>query len=106
MDTLIATLVTALTAPISFLASTGLMLLAFAAIWLAFAVASVRDPARIEAAWRRLRGLPLPVEALAWLLLLPVVAGLWVWRRGWPLAGRATLVVGLAAWNLLVLLPA
>ena len=92
MDTLITTLVDgvlvplldALVTPIPFLASSGLLLLVFAALWVAFGVAIARDPARLDTAWTRLRRLPLVVQALAWLALLPVLAGLWIWRTGWP----------------------
>jgi uncharacterized membrane protein YvlD (DUF360 family) len=114
MDTLITFLVngivvpviTILTAPIPFLASSGLLLAIFAALWLGFAIALVRDPARIDGTWRRLRTLPLVVQALAWLLFLPVLVGLWIWQTSWPRVARLLLVAGLAAWNLLVFLPA
>lgn len=114
MDTLITILVngivvpviTLLTAPIPFLASSGLLLAAFAALWLAFGIALVRSPARIDRTWRRLRSLPLAIQALAWLLLLPVVAGLWIWHTSWPRAARLLLVAGLAGWNLVVFVPA
>lgn len=106
MDALIVTLVTALTAPIPFLASSGLLLAAFALLWAAFAAAAIRQPERLDAAWQRLRRLPRAIQALAWLLLLPVLAGLWIWRRRWPAAGRVLVVVSIAAWNLLVLVPA
>lgn len=113
MDTLITTLIdgilvpviTALTAPIPFLAASGLLLVVFAGIWIAFAIALVREPARIEAAWRRLRLLPLVVQALAWVLFLPVLAGIAIWRTGWPQLARIALVGGLAGWNLLMFLP-
>ncbi|HEY3335908.1 MAG TPA: hypothetical protein VGK16_11810 [Candidatus Limnocylindrales bacterium] len=106
MDWLIVTIVTALTAPIPFLASSGLLLAGFGLLWVGFAAAAVRVPDRLEAAWGRLRSMPLPVQALAWLLLLPVLAGLWVWRSRWPLLGRSIVVASIATWNLLVLLPA
>jgi hypothetical protein len=38
-------------------------------------------------------------------LFLPVMAGLWVWETTWPLVLRVMIIVGLAGWNLLVLLP-
>ena len=102
----LAALVGAVTAPIPLLTSSGILLLAFAALWVAFAAALVRDPARIDAAWCRLRALPLVVQGLAWLLFLPVLAAAWAWRTGWPVAARLLVVGGLAGWNLLVLLPA
>ena len=114
MDTLITTLidgilipaVSLVTAPIPFLASSGILLVGFAALWLGFAIALVRAPSRVDDAWRRLRSMPLPVQALVWLLLLPVVAGVWVWHTSWPHAARLALVACLAGWNLVMFLPA
>ena len=75
----------------------GLLLAGFGLLWAGFAVAAIRRPADLGAAWRRVRHLPLPVEALAWLLLLPVLAGLWVWCRPSPQAGRSLVVASIAA---------
>lgn len=109
MDVLVGTLVMvieAVTAPIPFLASSGLLLILFAAMWAALGIAIVRAPARVDAAWRRLRALPLLVQLLAWVLLLPILAGIAVWQLGWPRLVRMATVAGIAAWNLLVFLPA
>lgn len=114
MDTLITTLVdcvlvpliTAVTAPIPFLATSGILLGLFAVLWAALALELVREPARVDAAWRRLRQLPLGVQMLAWLLFLPILAGLAVWRTRWPRAARYLVIASIAAWNLLVFLPA
>jgi hypothetical protein len=84
------------------LASTGLLFVVFALLWAAFGVAIVLSQGSLDSAWAWVRGLPLVLQGLAWLLLLPIMAALWVWQSSWPLAVRATLVVGLAVWNLLV----
>jgi hypothetical protein len=101
----LAALIGAVSAPIPFLASSGILLLVFGGLWIGFAVALVRDPGRIDTAWRRVRSLPLVVQAVAWLLFLPVLAGAWVWRTSWPSVARLVLVAGLAGWNLLMFLP-
>ena len=109
MDVVVGTLVMvieAVTAPIPFLASSGLLLLLFAAMWAALGIAIVRAPDRVDAAWRWLRALPLLVQLLAWVLLLPILAGIAVWQLGWPRLARMAVVAGIAAWNLLVFLPA
>lgn len=90
---------------ISLLATTGILLLMFAGLWLAFGVALVRDPSRVDRTWTRLRRLPLIVQAAAWLLFLPVLAGAWIWRTTWPPVARYVLIAGVAVWNLLVFLP-
>jgi hypothetical protein len=105
MDGILTTLIETLTAPIPLLASSGILLLVFAGLWLAFAVALVRRADRIDVTWRRIRSWPVVVQAIAWLLFLPVLAGIVVWRTGWPTVARLTVVGGIAAWNLLVFLP-
>lgn len=113
MDTLLTTLVDGIlvplinliVAPVLLLVSSGLLVLVFAAAWVALGVAIVRVPARVEAAWQRLRRTPLVVQAVAWVLFLPVLAGVVVWRMAWPAAARLALVGGLAGWNLLMFLP-
>jgi hypothetical protein len=34
-----------------------------------------------------------------------VMVGLWIWESTWPLVVRATLVLGIAGWNLVMFLP-
>ena len=109
METLITTLVDTVVVPITnlitVLASSGAMLLIFGVLWTAFAFALVRDQAGLDAAWLRLRHLPLIVQALIWLLFLPVMLGLFIWRRAWPPAARLLVIAGIAGWNLLIFLP-
>ncbi|HXI46063.1 MAG TPA: hypothetical protein VNH13_07165, partial [Candidatus Acidoferrales bacterium] len=59
----------------------------------------------VDQAWEWIRSLPLLVQAVVWLLFLPVTAGMWVWESAWPLIVRVVLVVGLAGFNILVFLP-
>lgn len=109
MDTAIETLVNAVVVPfaeaVPVLVSSGVALAIFAVLWAGFGLALVRDRSRLDDAWRRVRGLPLIVRALVWLLFLPVLVGLWVWRTAWPLAGRLVTIGGLAGWSLLIFIP-
>jgi hypothetical protein len=99
------TIVMPITSLIALMASSGAMLLVFGALWTVFAFALVRDQAGLDATWLRLRHLPLIVQALIWLLFLPVMLGLFIWRRAWPPAARMLVIAGIAGWNLLVFLP-
>lgn len=109
MDHIIVTIinwtVVPVTSAIPFLASHGILLAVFAALWVMFGYALVRNRPSLDAAWIRIRHLPLVAQAVAWLLFLPVLAGLWIWRSRWPLASRLVLVAGLAGWNVLVFMP-
>jgi hypothetical protein len=65
-------------------------------LWLGFGIVLLLNPDRLLAAWQALRGWPLVVQLLAWLLALPVMLGLWVWQTSLPLILRLFLVAGLA----------
>ena len=105
MDGLVRFLIVPVTGVIPVIERTGLLFAAFAALWLGLLAALALDPAALDAAWTAITGLPLPLQALAWLLFLPQVAGLWIWSTGWPVVVRVALILAVAAWNLLVFLP-
>ena len=109
METIIETIINWTVVPLAnlvpVLVSSGLALLIFAGLWAAFGFALVRDRARLDEAWKRIRRLPLPVQGIVWLLFMPVLVGLVVWRARWPLAGRLATIGGVAAWSLLIFIP-
>ncbi len=109
MDTVIVALVNGIVVPVTsaipFLVSSGILLAVFAALWAAFGLALVRDRAALDRAWQDVRRRPRIVQGLLWLLFLPVVAGLWTWRRGWPVVTRLVIIAGVAGWNLLIFVP-
>jgi hypothetical protein len=90
---------------IGWLASSGVLFVVFAVIWLAFAAALIWSQGSLDAAWQAIRDQSLLLQGVVWLLFLPVMAGLWIWESGWPLVLRLVLVAGLAGWNLLIFLP-
>lgn len=109
MEQLITGLVNVTVVPmanlIGWMASTGVLVGIFAVLWVAFGAGVILSQGSVDAAWEWIRGLPLLLQGLVWLLFLPVMAGLWIWEQAWPLLVRATLVIGLAGWNILVMLP-
>lgn len=105
IEGLVRWIVVPITSGIPFLASSGILMVLFGAIWLGFGVALVADPQALDEAWRSIGALPLPVVGLAWLLFLPPMAGLWIWTTSWPIAVRLVVIAGLAGWNLLVFKP-
>lgn len=98
-------IVVPLAGAIPVLASSGLLLAVFMLLWAAFGIALFRSRSSLDVAWTRIRALPLPVEGVVWLLFLPVLAGLWIWRTSWPLVARLAIIGGVAGWNLLVFIP-
>ena len=105
MDRVIGAVATGMGSFVTFLVSSGIALLLFGVLWLAFGASLIWSQGSLDAAWSWLTGLPLLVQGIVWLLLLPVTAGLWIWEMGWPLVLRLVLVAGLAAWSVLIFLP-
>lgn len=93
------------TGVIPVLVRTGILLLLFAALWAVFLGALVVQPSLLDEAWARLTGLPLVVQGIAWLLLLPLTGALWIWSFDWPVVVRVLVVLGIAGWNLLAFRP-
>jgi ABC-type amino acid transport system permease subunit len=105
MERIIESLASGLGNSVAWMAEHGVLFVVFAALWVAFGVALIWSHGSLDQAWAAIRGLPLIVQLIVWLLFLPVMAGLWVWETAWPLVLRVILILGLAGWNLLVFLP-
>jgi len=105
MERVIETVAGGLGNGVGWLAESGVLFVAFAVLWVAFAVGLVASQGTVDQAWQAIRELPLLVQAVVWVLFLPVMAGLWIWESSWPLLLRLVLVVGIAGWNLLIFLP-
>jgi hypothetical protein len=68
------------------------------ALWIAFVAAETQT---LDRAWQWLTDLPLPVEVLAWILLLPGAFWLWVRQAGLEPFWEVAAITALIAWTLL-----
>ena len=105
MERVIDVAATGLGNGVGWLAESGVLFAVFAVIWIAVAVGIVWSAGTVDEAWRTIHALPLIAQAIAWLLFLPVMVGLWIWESSWPFIVRLVLLAGVAGWNLLVFLP-
>jgi hypothetical protein len=105
MERIIESVASGLGNSVGWLAEHGVLFGIFAILWVAFGIALIWSQGSLDQTWATIRSLPLLVQVGAWLLFLPVMAGLWIWETTWPLIVRVVLIVGLAGWNLLVFLP-
>jgi hypothetical protein len=64
-------------------------------LWLGFAAALVFNPAVLDNIWQTLRGMPMFIQVVIWLFVLPIALGLWVWETSWPFWLRLVLIIGL-----------
>lgn len=68
-------------------------------LWLGFSLTLLFNQTLLDRAWGFFRGMPVVVQVLSGLLILPAILGLWIWRTPWPLWLQLTLIlmVGTAA---------
>jgi hypothetical protein len=105
MDRFIETVANGFGGTIGWMAEHGVLFAVFAIVWVLFGVALVLSQGSLDQTWATIRDLPIVLQAIVWLLFLPVMIGLWIWETTWPVVIRLVLVAGVAGWNLLVFLP-
>src|SRR5215210_3645954 len=105
MDQVIETLAAGLGNSVAWLAENAVLFGIFAVVWIAFAAGLICSQGTVDHAWQAIRDLPLVVQIVVWVLFLPVMVAVWIWETTWPLIVRLVLILGVAGWNLLVLLP-
>ena len=105
MEQIIEFLASGLGNSIGWMAERGVLFGIFTVIWIAFGAALVLSQGSVDQAWQAIRGLPLLVQAVVWVLFLPVMIGMWVWESSWNLVVRLVLVGGVAIWNLWMFFP-
>jgi hypothetical protein len=76
-------------------------ILIFAMLWVGFAVALVTNPQWLDLLWDWVRALPAVAEIIVWVLLLPIMVGLWIWESSWPAVVRLLAFAGIVVWTLL-----
>ena len=105
MEQAIETLASGVGNSVGWLAEHGILFGIFLVIWMAFAAGLIWSQGSLDQAWAAIRSWPLIVQLVAWVLFLPAMAALWAWETTWPLVLRLLVVMSLAGWTLLVLLP-
>lgn len=73
--------------------------------WAVFAYLLLVAPGGLTAAWEWVRSLPLLIQLVMWLLLLPWMLALWISQTSWVLALRVILVAGLALATFWISIP-
>lgn len=84
MEGIINALAMSLSSVAVFLVTSGIAFVIFVALWALFGAGLIWSQGSVDAAWQWVRHLPLLVQAVVWLLFLPVVLGLWIWETTWP----------------------
>ena len=73
----------------------------FASLWVGFASALVVNREWLDLLWNGVRALPLAAEIVVWVVLLPIMVGLWIWESSWAGLVRLAALAGIIVWTLL-----
>jgi hypothetical protein len=79
--------------------------LLFTVLWVAVVGALAFSPATLDEVWQAGRRPAILIQAVVWLLFLPIMAGLWIWQRPWTAAIRLMLLLAIAVWNVFLFFP-
>jgi hypothetical protein len=75
--------------------------LIFILLWAGFIIALVINRAWLDVLWNWAQALPLVLKVIVWVMLLPIMVGLWIWESSWPALGRLVGFSGIFAWTFL-----
>jgi len=73
----------------------------FVVLWVGFVTALVVNREWLDALWNWGQALPLAPKIIVWVILTPIMVGLWIWQSSWPELGRMAGLAGIVAWTLL-----
>lgn len=82
-----------------------LWLAAVLAGWLIFVYVALYTPGGLDSVWQSVRELPVVVQIVLWLVLLPYMAALWVWQADWSVPVRVGVIGGIALGTVLFSIP-
>jgi hypothetical protein len=77
--------------------------LVFAVLWIGFALALIFNRAWMDMAWLWVQAQPLFLRVVIWILILPIMVGLWIWESSWPFWKDMLGLLGLGIWTSLAL---
>jgi len=72
----------------------------FVVLWAGFALALRGDRGFVDSTWQWLRGLPVPIQPIVWVVILPIAVGLWIYESTWSPTVGLLLAIGMVGWTL------
>ena len=73
----------------------------FAILWVGFAIALVVNREWLDLIWNWVQALPSVAEIIVWLLVLPIMVGLWIWESSWSTFVTLLAFTGIIVWTIL-----
>ena len=73
----------------------------FVVLWVGFIIALAANREWLDVVWNWVQALPMIPKIIVWVLLLPIMVGLWIWESSWSTFWRWVGLVGIVGWTLL-----
>lgn len=77
--------------------------LVFAVLWIGFVLALIFNREWLDVVWVWVQAQPMFLRVVIWILILPIMFGLWVWESSWPFWQQLLGLLGLGIWTSLAL---
>lgn len=75
----------------------------FVILWVGFVVALIVNQGWLDMLWDWVQTLPLILRIIVWLVLLPIMTGLWIWQSSWSIFVQVLAVAGMIGWTWLAI---
>ena len=73
----------------------------FVILWVGFIVTLLVNRELLDQSWNHILALPPIVKIIVWLLILPIMVGLWIWESSWSIPITLVALVGMIVWTAL-----
>lgn len=73
----------------------------FAILWLGFIIALAVNRDWLDLLWNWVGALPAAAKYIVWVLILPIMVGLWIWESSWSALANLFALAGIIVWTLL-----
>jgi hypothetical protein len=72
----------------------------FALLWVGFIAALVVNREWLDLLWNWVGALPSVAKITVWVILLPIMVGLWIWESSWSFLVTLLAFTGLVVWTI------
>ena len=73
----------------------------FIVLWVGFIIALAVNREWLDMLWNWVQALPSIPKIIVWVMILPIMVGLWIWESSWPALANLAGLAGIIAWTLL-----
>ena len=73
--------------------------LMFVILWIGFVIVLLKNRTWLDLLWDWVQMLPILLQIIVWLVFLPVMVGLWIWKSSWSTFVTLLALTGMLIWT-------